>query len=198
MKKIAGCLILGFFVVNSAYAGWFDSLKKGDAPKAKTALVKTASKPAKAVKPAPPKRSPQEVRAFNEKIQKERAAFETEFGKMTPGPKEIATKDFDTKARASRTALEKELSAMPPDPKEAAQKEFQQKIAAQQKEFYAQLKSMPAGPKESKRAEFEKNLTFERKALGKKIRSMAPDEKETARKDFEVKTQKEARDFYSF
>ncbi len=179
----------------AVYGGWLDfGKKKEEAPKPKA--MTPASK--NAVKlPAPtPKRSPNEIKAFNEKMQKGRKAFEEKFKALPAGPREMAVREFDAKTRADRAALEQELKTYPLDEKESAQREFGLKIQKEQREFYEKLKGMPPGKKEIARAEFEKKLQEERKALNQKINSMSPDPKDTARREFEENARKEAQEFY--
>ena len=149
MKKNSRYSVASFLVIfllgviwqghETVYAGWFDGGKKKE-EKSKT-VKPIASAPKKAVaKPQPPKRDPKEIKAFNDRMQKERKEFEQKFATIPAGPKETAQREFDTKMRADRAALEQELKTYPSDEKEAAQKEFQQRMQKEQREFSEKIK----------------------------------------------------------
>src|SRR3989344_897777 len=199
MKKVSRYGLASFLIFfslsvilsgrQSAYGGWLDlGKKKEETPKSQTAPG--ASK--NAVKPPAlsPQRSPNQSEAFNEKMQKQRMAFEEKFRALPTGPREKTMREFEEKARADRAVFEQEVSTYPPDEKETAQKEFSDKIQEDQRQFYEKLSNMPPGKKEIARVEFDKKFQEEQTRFSQKLNAMPPDPKDTARNAFEEKARK--------
>ncbi len=82
-------------------------------------------------------------------------------------PKEL--RDFEERVKKERAALEEELKKLPPDAEEVARQELQARLRQISNEEDEKIRKIPAGPKKIKRDEFEKRVTDERKTLREKL-----------------------------
>ncbi len=142
------------------------------------------------------KKSPDEIRTFTEKIEKEKAAFQEKYLSMAIGEREKMARDFADKVRAARQGLEKELQAFTPDPKEKVLRDYQEKVKTDRAELADKLKLMKIGPKEEKMTAFDKDYEGQRKALMEKMDKMPLDQREQMYKVFKADQDKKIKQFY--
>ena len=142
------------------------------------------------------KKSPDEIREFTEKIEKEKAAFQQKYLSAPIGERERMARSFSDQMRADRQALERELQSMSPDPKEKILSEYQEKVKQERKELADRLKLMKVGPKEERLAGFDKKYEGLRKALVERMDKMPLDQREQMYRDFKAEQDKKIKAFY--
>ncbi len=198
MKKSLSFILTSLFLVGVTSIA---SAEIGNTPSAttdKTALDQNSQKLAaqRKVKEALAKKSPDEIRAFTEQVERDKAIFQEKYLAVPVGEREKMAREFSDKIRAGRAAVERELQKMEPDPKEKVLRDFQEKLKEDRKQLADKLKMMKVGPKEQRMAEYDKKIEAERKALIEKMDKLPLDKREQMYKAFKEAQDKKVKAFY--